>query len=326
MNSEGKEKTVLSVAEYLPKGIKELIVSLPLRVKQAVTEIRLRAGRPLQLTLKNESVFLSQVGQVCHLYQHGLYNVSPEEIEWSFRRMCEFSVYAYSQQIKDGYITLKNGCRVGIAASAVYSDGEIKSFCSVSSLNIRIANEYIGCASRLLPYLGDGLLIAGPPASGKTTLLRDAVRSLSYGLGLVRRRVSVIDTRGEIAAVLNSVPQNDVGPLTDVITSCSKSEGIEIALRTLNPEVIAFDEIGSLTEAEEVIKGFNAGADVLTTVHCGSPDELMHREQATALIKSRVVKTIAFVSEPGGMPLIFKPLSENGKITFSEQKAELQIG
>ena len=314
MTSDKKVEIVNSVAEFLPERIKHIILNLPLRVKNSLNEIRLRAGRPLSLTVDGQNVFLATNGNVCYLQQHGLYIVNEQDIKNSFRLMCECSVYAYSNQVKSGYITLKNGCRVGLAASAVYENGEIINFSSISSLNIRIAAEYIDCAKSLTNYLDNGLLIAGPPSSSKTTLLRDAVRIISNGIGTSRKRVALIDTRMEIACVKDGIPQNDVGILTDVITGCEKAEGIEIALRTLNPEVIAFDEIGSLIEADAVIKGFNAGAVCLTTAHVGSLDEIKDREVIKMLIKSNVIKNIAFIEKPNGVIRVFSAVSLIEKI------------
>lgn len=301
-----KDKTEIinTVCDYLPREIKNIIKSLPMRVFQDITEIRLRVKRPLGLTLKGENVFLSKSGQVCHLWQQGLYEVSEHEVTECFNLMCDRSVYAFSDQIKQGFITLKNGCRAGLAASAVYENGILSGFSKISSINIRIASEYKDCAMPLTKYLSSGLLIAGPPSSGKTTILRDAVRLISDGIGTNRKRVAVIDSRGEIAAVSNGMPQNDIGILTDVITGVDKQEGIEIALRTLNPEVIAFDEIGNKNEAKAVCSGLFSGAYTVCTVHAGSVEEILHRDSARVLIESGAVDNIAFLSGVGAEPVV----------------------
>lgn len=313
MTSENRYKTVLKIAEYLPEPIFLIISELPQKIQNEITEIRLRAGRPLALTVNGENVFISQKGQVCYLNQHGLYIVSAKEVELTFQNMCEHSVYAYTEQIKRGYIALPFGCRAGLAASAVYENGTVSGFAAVSSVNIRIASEYIGCSSKIRQYLIGGVLVFGPPSSGKTTLLRDIIRSVSYGEGTIRRRVAVIDSRGELAALYGSVPYNDVGPLTDVINCTDRSVGVEIALRTLNPEVIAFDELGSTSEVNAVEKCFHSGADIITTVHAGDVFDLKNRECAKKLLSFGAVKYAVHLKSVGETPSVFKVEQNEGE-------------
>lgn len=293
-----------SVLEYLPTNIKNMLINLSESTVSNITEIRLRADRPLSLTLMGENVFIGNSGQVCYLYQNGLYKVSKSDLDYTFRRMCDYSIYAYQREISSGFITLCNGCRAGIAATAVYEGGKLTNFSGISSINIRISGQYIGCASTLLNNINGGLLIAGPPSCGKTTLLRDTVRSISLGIGTTRKRVALIDSRGEIAAVKDSIPQNDVGPLTDVITNTEKTDGILIALRTLSPQIIAFDEISTEEEVNSVLSGVFAGADVITTVHAGSVDDVFLRRAPLKLIETGAVKNVVFVEKIGAKPQV----------------------
>ena len=320
MVSEKRVKMFTETAEYFPESIKSLLCLLPAKHKTAVTEIRLRAGRPLAVTLDGENAFISTSGGLCHLMQHGLYNVSADEVESTFRNMCDCSVYAYAEQIRAGYIMLKNGCRAGLAATAVYESGRITGFKSISSINVRLSCEFKDCAMPLQKYLNGGLLIAGPPSSGKTTLLRDAVRLISGGHGTERRRVAVIDSRGEIAANCGAVPGNDIGPLTDVITGCDKADGIEIALRTLNPQVIAFDEISNDREAAAVTGGFFGGADIVTTVHVGNAEELKKRRAAAEILKIGAVKYVAFVRCIGAVPEIYAVKCTEGSFELYRER------
>ncbi len=316
MKSELKFQVVKETAEYFSENLRKLICNLPQKTLNSISEIRLRADRPLSITLNGENVFLAKAGHICYLSQHGLYIPTKQELEEIFINMCEHSVYAYAEQIKHGYINLKNGCRAGLAASAVYENGKIKNFSHISSINIRIAAEVLGCALPIANVLNGGLLIAGPPSSGKTTLLRDAVRLISNGISTVRRRVAVIDTRGEIAATDNGVPTLDLGVLTDVVSGCEKSEGIKIALRTLNPQVIAFDELADLDEVKAVVGSFHAGCDAICTVHIGSAEELNIREVSRALLQSGVIKNVAFLSAVAEPIQIFSVSSSDGEVVL----------
>ncbi len=297
-----------SVLEYLPQKISTLLSSLSEATINDITEIRLRVNRPLSLTINGENVFVGNNGNICYLFQNGLYIVSKSEMDFTFRKMCDYSIYAFQREITAGFITLKHGCRAGLAATAVYENGKITNFSGISTINIRISGQYIGCADELLKHINGGLLIAGPPSSGKTTLLRDVVRSVSLGKNVNRKRVAVIDSRGEIAAVKDGIPTNDVGPLTDVITNSEKIDGILIALRTLSPQVIAFDEISTVEEAQSVLGGVFAGADVITTVHAGNINDLKHRKAAVELISSNAVKNVVFIEKIGSKPKIIDVL------------------
>ena len=201
--------------------------------------------------------------------------VSESEFGKLFSELCGGAPYAFEEQIKRGYFTV-GGCRIGVCGTAVAESGAVVSVKDVRSLNIRFARQIKGCADGLLFALGGsvrgGLLLAGPPACGKTTLLRDLARQIS----ITGRKVCVIDERGEIAAVSGGVPAADVGPLTDVLDGYPKTLAAELALRCLSPDVIVCDEVGS-GEADALAECADCGVDVVAAVHGGESSRRFRR-------------------------------------------------
>ncbi len=268
--------------------VKEILLKIPIKIKQSAEEIRLREGLPLALTLSGDTVFVNHKGEVSFSITEALYIVDREDIVDSFNNLTGNSVYAHEDELKNGFIIMKNGCRAGVCGSFT-TDGFLS---EVTSVNIRISHEVIGCANKILQsYNGRGLLISGPAGCGKTTVLRDTVRQLSQGVCGKFYRVCVIDSRGEIFGGGKA----DLGKNTDIIHIDDKAKGIEIALRTMFPEVIAFDEIANTEELKRVKESFFSGVDIITTAHIGSKEELMSRNVTADLIKNKIVSTVAIL-------------------------------
>lgn len=268
--------------------IRNLLEKLPDEIKEQTMEIRLRTGKSLALTIRGKPYFAGENSSVSVFPNNGI-KVDKKDIEESFRCICKNSVYSRIEEIKNGYISMDFGHRAGIAGTFSADSG----FTHISSINIRIARQIFGAASFFASrHSGGGVLIAGPPGSGKTTVLRDFVRQLSSGKTGVFYRVAVIDQRGEIAAGFNGESYNDLGENTDVLSGIEKGRGVEIALRTLYPDYIAFDEIGSDRELESVFGCISCGVNIITTAHIGSKDELYKRGITSKLIKSGAINTI----------------------------------
>lgn len=275
-------------------------------VKSNTCEIRMRTGLPLALTVGSETVFVRENGQTQFFLSPDLFKVTKDDLEESFKKLCNNSVFAHENELKNGFIIMKNGSRAGVCGTLSQDGG----LCDISSVNLRIAREFYGCANEIVRnYLNGGLLIAGPPGSGKTTILRDLIRQLSNGISGRLCRVAVIDSRCEISGSHLGQTVNDLGANTDILITENKAIGIEIALRTMFPDIIAFDEIGTKEELKSVADSFCAGVNIITTAHAGSIDELRTRSVTNLLIKSGAINHIAFL-----------PNIHGGKITILSTK------
>lgn len=285
------------VLDYLPEKIKNPLMQLNSELKISVQEIRLRAGRPLTITMSGSQFFVCKSGTFMLPRMDSVF-VTPNDLNDCFLKLCKHSVYSHNHELCEGYISLDNGHRAGICGKAVLKDGKIETVRDISSINIRIAKEVPNCASEILKGCnGGGILICGGPGTGKTTLLRDICRQLASGNGGNCKKVAVIDSRGEIAAVSGGVPYTDMGSTADIITGVPKAKGIEMALRTLFPDVIAFDELGDIDEVSAVAQSFNSGVTIITTAHIGSTEDILKRPTVLKLLKTGAIEWVVLCSK-----------------------------
>lgn len=249
--------------------------------QHSLEEIRVRAGQPLMFLFAEGERFLEEDGRLGRDMHKGC-GMSRRDLEEMVGFLCSYSMYAYEEQLRMGYLTLRGGHRVGVAGEVSLQHGKVARLQHIYFLNIRIAHEKKGCARALVEALrcGQGIhntIILSPPGAGKTTLLRDAVRLLSQGdeshAGL---KVGVVDERSELGAGYLGIPQNDLGPRTDVLEGAGKSEGIYMLLRSMSPQVIAIDELGTRDDFEAVTRAFHSGCRLIGTIHGESPESLEH--------------------------------------------------
>lgn len=280
-----RERSKLSYAmALLPDRLKAAVLSAGQGEREKITELRLRRGRSLSAVLYGREYFLTYDGRFMNSFE-GAVEVTAEDISQVFTRAFRGSVHSFPREMAQGYITCEGGNRVGFCGTAV-SDrvGEVTSVKDISSINIRIAREVIGCAEAIFDRaFSDGLaslVIASPPCGGKTTVLRDLCRLLGE-----RRRVSIIDERGELASVYEGEPQNDVGVRSDIFNAYDKSAAVVTAVKVMSPDVLVCDEIGAKGDLEALEYALNSGVRLVCTCHAAVFDDLKKRPAVGRLMK-----------------------------------------
>lgn len=238
------------ILNYFPCNIYKLLKKeINENIKKDIEEIRIRCDRPIIFKFRNEDIIIDYIINQCELLQ-------------ILEKICNNSIYAYKNQICNGFITIKGGHRIGLTGTAVIEDGKVINLKYINGLNFRIAREVLNCSEKIIEQIIDkenntiyNTLIVSPPGKGKTTILRDTIRKISNGISefnFLGKNCGVVDERGEIAAMYHGIPQNDIGIRTDVIENISKPKGMKMLIRSMAPEIIACDEIGSKEDVEAI--------------------------------------------------------------------------
>lgn len=291
------------VFRFLTRNIREALTGIgsPL---STLEEIRLRAGKPVILNCSEGDFFIGGDGRLSGS-KAGAMTAGQEDMAKILEMISFNSLYAYQEEIRSGYITLRGGHRVGLAGKIVLERGEVKNIRDISGLNIRISREIKGCSAGIVDYVknGDGgvcnTLVISPPKCGKTTILRDLARVLSdgdAGKGFKGIKVGIVDERSEIAACYKGIPQNDVGIRTDVLDGCPKAAGMAMLLRSMSPDVIITDEIGGRGDRDAVMAVVNAGVKIIASAHGYNISELKSRQEVLSLLENGVFERYVVLS------------------------------
>lgn len=279
------------ILKCLPTQLAKLILEHNI---QKLEEIRIRANKPVILKLRQVEIVLN-------------YTITTNEIIGILQNICNNSIYTYQNQICNGFITLPGGNRVGIAGNVVIKDGQVSNISYIYSLNFRISHQINGASDNILKYVLDtenntifNTLIVSPPGAGKTTMIRDLAKRISNGINEINFRgldVSIIDERGEIAAMTKGITFNDVGIRTDVLDNVPKSIGIRMAVRSMAPKVIIADEIGNKDDVNIINYAICSGVKCIFTAHGSNMEDLLKNNEINKIINLQLFSKIIFLDE-----------------------------
>ena len=279
------------ILRYFPDNIR-VVLENEINNNLVIEEIRIRNSKPIILKLNNSEKIIN-------------YIVQTEDVLKILQSICENSIYSYQNKICEGFITIKGGHRIGITGSAVIENNKVKNINYISNLNFRIARQIIGCSNNIIKEIINqeentiyNTLIVSPPGAGKTTLLRDIIRNLSNGTEeITGKNIGVVDERGEIAAMYKGIPQNDLGIRTDIIENIKKSVGMKMLIRSMAPEIIVADEIGSKEDVQEINYAVCSGIKGIFTAHGNSLEDLKLNPAIAELIDKNIFERLLFLDK-----------------------------
>ena len=307
------------IIKLLPLDIRKLFKFCDIEFSK-LQEIRLRVNMPIMILYDSMEYFISCRGEMTKERKNG-YRVSCAQIKEAMVYISNYSRYAFEEEIRQGFITVEGGHRVGVAGKIIWDSGKIRNISYISFINIRVSHEVIGCARGVMRYLRDeseffNTLIISPPRCGKTTLLRDIVRIAADGSEIDRgMTVGIVDERSEIGACHLGCPQNNIGCRTDVLDGCPKSQGMMMMVRSMAPEIVAVDEIGSKDDAAAIEYVMNCGINVIAPVHGLDMDEVINKPVIGELVRKRRFKRY-IVLKRGKMGQIAAIFDDRGNVIY----------
>lgn len=313
-----KEKQVLQV---LSRSVRKLVETEKFDYG-CIQEIRMRVGQPLIVIRSGEEVMLPRKTKEKH-------RITKEEIVETIGYVSRYSLYAYENEMKQGFITIEGGHRVGVSGKVLIENGKVKNMQYISSLNLRISHEIIGCADTVIPYITVNrqmchTLIVSPPRCGKTTLIRDLIRQISDGNEYVKGcTVGVVDERSEIGGCYMGIAQNQLGIRTDILDCCPKAEGMIMLIRSMAPQVIAVDEIGSAEDIHAIEYAMHCGCKMLASVHGLSIEEVRKKPVLNQLIRQRRFERYVVLDNQQRAGMVKRIFDARGSVLYTGDQQEI---
>lgn len=284
-------------------------------------EIRMRIHSPLILVYQGREYFLGRKGELTK-DQTAAYLITDQDIHSVMEAASQYSMYAYEDEIRQGFLTIQGGHRVGIAGKAIMEKERVKGMKYISYINLRLSHQVKDCARDIMPYVTEDnrvhhTLIISPPRCGKTTLLRDVIRQISNGWGsFPGATVGVVDERSEIGGSYLGIPQNDLGIRTDILDCCPKSDGMMMLIRSMSPEVVAVDELGNYEDIHAIEAVIHCGCKLLATVHGSSIEDIKRKPLLQRLVNERIFERYILLQKQGRAGQIRSIFDERGTCIY----------
>ena len=313
MKKKNQKKQIIRV---LSESVQKIIEQERMDFSE-LQEIRLRIGQPVTVLYQNEELILPT------MYSEKK-RLGKQEMKDTIEHISNYSLYAYEHELKQGFITIEGGHRVGMAGQVIMEGGKIKNMKYISSINIRVSHEVLDCANKIFPYITYNkqmyhTLIISPPRCGKTTLLRDVIRQISDGNRWIKGcTVGVVDERSELGGCYLGVIQNNLGMRTDILDRCPKADGMIMLIRSMAPQVVAVDEIGAKEDVHAIEYAMHCGCKMLATAHGDSMEEICKKPIFEKLIREKRFERYVILSNRyrlGGIEAVY---DENGDLIYRE--------
>ena len=313
MKKKNQKKQIIRV---LSESVQKIIEQERMDFSE-LQEIRLRIGQPVTVLYQNEELILPT------MYSEKK-RLGKQEMKETIEHISNYSLYAYEHELKQGFITIEGGHRVGMAGQVIMEGGKIKNMKYISSINIRVSHEVLDCANKIFPYITYNkqmyhTLIISPPRCGKTTLLRDVIRQISDGNRWIKGcTVGVVDERSELGGCYLGVIQNNLGMRTDILDRCPKADGMIMLIRSMAPQVVAVDEIGAKEDVHAIEYAMHCGCKMLATAHGDSMEEICKKPIFEKLIREKRFERYVILSNRyrlGGIEVVY---DENGDLIYRE--------